>query len=165
MEHYSESKMSTEVTIDEIDVKILRELIKDARAKLKGIARNCDLSVPAILKRIDRLKTTGVITGSVLYLNMSEIGYMQPASLMIEVTPDQEPLVIKIVKKLTNLVMIEKSIGQFNLAIFLVENNFKKIDYIKQTIRRQTKVGKIQVSFWQTPEFNFGNIDIKPTGS
>ncbi len=157
--------MGAKAEIDEIDVIILKELIKDARTKCTEIARKCGLSVPAITMRIERLKATGVITGAALYINMSVVGYLQPASIMIEATPDQESTVIKIAKQLSNLVMIDRSVGMSNLVLFLVAEDIKIIDAIKQSIKKQAKVGKIEVSFWHTPEFIFENIDLQQTGS
>jgi DNA-binding Lrp family transcriptional regulator len=50
--------MSQKVEIDEVDTKILRMLVKDARTNLTAIAKNCSLSVNAIHKRV---KVTNLI--------------------------------------------------------------------------------------------------------
>jgi DNA-binding Lrp family transcriptional regulator len=63
---------------------------------LKDIANACGLSSTAIVNRIQRLKAKGVITGSVLFINMSQMGYMYPASIGVDLKPGQIPIISKI---------------------------------------------------------------------
>jgi DNA-binding Lrp family transcriptional regulator len=151
------------VEIDEIDVKILRELLKDARTKLKDIAKDCGLSSTAILNRVKRLKAAGVITGAALFINMSLLGYMYPASIGIDLNHGQETQVIKSIRERANLISLSQSVGKNDLNIFLVAKSVKEIDNLKQTIRKQAGVRKISISLWSTPYFNFENIDLQPT--
>ena len=155
--------MSPIVEIDEIDVKILRELLKDARTKLKDIAKDCGLSSTAILNRVKRLKAAGVITGAALFINMSLLGYMYPASIGIDLNHGQETQVIKSIRERANLISLSQSVGKNDLNIFLVAKSVKEIDNLKQTIRKQAGVRKISISLWSTPYFNFENIDLQPT--
>ena len=57
--------------LDEIDVKILHALIRDARTNLKDIAKECGVSSNAIFKRVKHLRDEGVIVGTVLYADLS----------------------------------------------------------------------------------------------
>jgi len=155
--------MNTQVEIDEVDVKILNELVKDARSKLKDIAKTCSLSSTAIFNRIERLKATGVITGSVQFLNMSQMGYMYPASIGIDLQPNQEPEIAKILRERTNLVLLSESAGSSSFTIFLVAKSMKEIDDLKQLLRKQAGSNKITVSLWNTPYFSFENVDLRPT--
>jgi Lrp/AsnC family transcriptional regulator for asnA, asnC and gidA len=157
--------MTTQVEIDEIDVKILRELIKDARTKLKDIAKKCGLSSTAILNRIMRLKAEGVITGSIQFLNMSQMGYMYPASIGIDLKPAQAPEIARTFRERTNLVLLRESAGSSSFTIFLVAKSMKEIDDLKYLIRKQSGTNKIRVSLWSTPRFDFENIDLQPTRS
>ncbi len=157
--------MNAQVEIDEIDVKILRELIKDARTKLKDIAKSCGLSSTAVLKRVERLKAAGVITGAILFSNMDQIGYMYPASIGVNLKPEQEAEIAKIFRKRTNMVLLNESAGNSSFAIFLVAKSMKDIDDLKQLIKKQTGSNKITVSIWSTPHFDFENIDLQPTKS
>ena len=157
--------MIAQTEIDEIDVKILRKLVKDARTKLKDIAKTCDLSSTAVLNRIARLRAEGVITGSILFLNMGQMGYMYPASIGVDLKPGQIPEIARILRERTNLVFLSESAGNDSFSIFLVAKSMKEIDDLKQLIRKQTKTGEISVSLWNTPRFDFENIDLQPTKS
>ena len=75
--------MTSEVKLDEIDVKILSALIRDARTKLKEIAKECGLSSAAVFKRIKQLKSIGVIVGTTLYPDARQFGYTNVATIGI----------------------------------------------------------------------------------
>jgi DNA-binding Lrp family transcriptional regulator len=156
---------NVQIQIDEIDIKILRELVKDARAKLKDIAKTCGLSSAAVFNRIKRLKAEGVITGALIFKNMSQIGYIYPASIGINLKPEQEPIFRKLLTEQTNLVLLNPSAGSSGFAIFLVAKSLKDIEDLKQLIIKLTGNNRITVSLWSTPHFILENLDLKPTKS
>ena len=51
------------MTLDEIDSKILRILLEDARAPISKIAEELGLSRPTVRKRLRRLIESGIIKG------------------------------------------------------------------------------------------------------
>ncbi len=157
--------MTAQVEIDEVDIKILRELVKDARAKLKDIAKKCGLSSTAVLNRITRLEAEGVITGSVQFIDMSQIGYMYPASIGIDLKPAQASRIATILRERTNLVFLNESAGSSGFTIFLVAKSMQEIDELRQLLRSQIGMRKVKVNLWSTPHFDFENIDLRPTRS
>ena len=157
------TNMNNTVEIDEIDVKILRELIKDARAKLKDIAKTCGVSSTAIMNRIKRLKTTGVITGAVQYIDMSRLGYMQPATIGISLNYSQESQVVKLIRERAKVIMFDQSVGKNDLSIFCVAKNIKELDDLKQLIKKQPQIRRVTINLWSTPYPNFEKLDIQPT--
>jgi len=144
-----------------MDAKILRALIKDARTKIKEIAKNCGLSSTAIVNRIKRLKTEGVIEGSVLFWDMSVLGFLYPASIGINLDSSQYSKVIKIIEEQTNVIILSHSIGKHDLTVFLIAKNLMNIDQLKQIIAARAWVRKISINLWTTPHFHFGNVEIK----
>jgi Lrp/AsnC family leucine-responsive transcriptional regulator len=155
--------MDSIVEIDETDVKILRELIRDARRTLTDIAKQCGLSSTAVLNRVKRLKAKGVITGAVLFSDMSLSGHLYPASIEISLKPSQVTQVTKLIAEKVNLVMFSRSVGKENLFLFVVAKSIQEIDDLKQSIKGQPGIRGINVSFWGTPNFNFENINLQPT--
>ncbi|MEM2934400.1 MAG: Lrp/AsnC family transcriptional regulator [Methanocellales archaeon] len=61
--------------LEEKDVKILRELIADARLSFREIARRTKLSVVTVAARIRELEKQGVIQGYTAILNPQKLGY------------------------------------------------------------------------------------------
>ena len=150
----------TEKIIDSVDAKLITLLLKDARTKTKDLAKACGISSTAVGKRIQKLKENGTITGSTLMLNMSQIGFMYPASISIErMNEEQCAKVISLVKNRSGLVVFNVSFGKSDFYIFLVAKSRKDLDYLKQSIRRFA-TGKISMSLWNTPYLCFDNIGI-----
>ena len=60
--------------LDETDRALLRLLQQDADQSAASLAKNLDMSQPAIWRRIKRLKEEGVIKGVALNLNREKLG-------------------------------------------------------------------------------------------
>jgi len=155
--------MNAQVEIDEIDVKILRELVQDARAKLKEIAKKCSLSSTAVFNRIERLKTLEVIKGAALFFDMSEVGFMYPASIGVDMELGERDQVLKIIREQSKVIIASESAGSNTLRAFLVAKGLKDIEDLKQLIRRQLGTRKVTVSIWSAPHFLFDNIELEPS--
>jgi DNA-binding Lrp family transcriptional regulator len=158
--------MNAQVEIDEIDVKILRELVKDARAKLKEIAEICGLSSTAILNRIAQLKAAGVIVGAVQFLNMSKMGFMYPASIRMDAKVHEKEAVLYIIRKQSNVLIVSESAGSSSLRAFVVAKSLKDLDNLKQCLRKQLGTRKVSVNLWTTPpQVLFENIELDASRS
>jgi len=149
------------VEIDEIDAKILRELTKDARTRLKDIAKICGLSSNAIFKRVKRLKVMGVITGTILFSDLALSGYEYTATVGINLKGGQEREIVQSIRKIGNLVALSHTVGEYDICAFIVAKSMAQIDYLKQIIRRQPGIERIAVSLWITPHFSLENIDMQ----
>ena len=72
--------------LDEIDVKLITLLQKNARYSLKQLAQEVYLSSPAVSARIERLEKMGIITGYHAGVNLQKLGYADldvPTSMSI----------------------------------------------------------------------------------
>ncbi len=155
--------MNVQVEIDEIDVKILRELVQDARTKLKDIAKQCGVSSTAILNRIKRLKDLEVIRGAVLFFDMSQVGFMYPVSIGVDVEGAEKDTILNIIRHQTCVLISSESTGSDTLRVFLVAKGLKEIEDLKQCIRKQQGIRRVTTSIWSAPHFLFENIELKPS--
>ncbi len=57
------------ITIDDVDIKILRQLQVNARLSIKEIAANVNLSTTPVYERIKRLQRHGIISQYIAVLN------------------------------------------------------------------------------------------------
>jgi DNA-binding Lrp family transcriptional regulator len=64
---------------DELDRRILLALVQDARASYADIGALVGLSAPAVKRRVDRLRSTGAITGFSARLSPAELGWTTEA--------------------------------------------------------------------------------------
>lgn len=65
------------VEVDELDLKILKALSKDARIPLLTLAENTQTSAATVSKRIKQLKEKGIIQGFRTDIDIGKIGYKQ----------------------------------------------------------------------------------------
>jgi DNA-binding Lrp family transcriptional regulator len=154
--------LTAQVKIDDVDVKILRALVVDARTKLKDIAKECGLSSTAILKRVKRLKAAGVIVGSVLFLNMNQMGFMHAASLLVNVNIHEKEEVLRIIRNRSNLLIAGESAGINTLRAFVVAKSLADLENLKQAVRNKLGSRKVALNIWGTPQFLFDNIELEP---
>jgi DNA-binding Lrp family transcriptional regulator len=153
--------MSGRVETDEIDRKVLSALIKNSRAKLKDIAKNCGVSSVTVLHRIKRLEELGVITGATLFPNLRELGLIA-ATLGIDVEAGQEEEILALIEKQTNLVEPALSFGKYDLCALIFADNLSSLENITQLVRKHSGVKRITTNMWVSkPAFNFENIDLQ----
>jgi DNA-binding Lrp family transcriptional regulator len=157
--------MSQSVEIDEVDIKILRLLIKDARTELKEIAEECGLSSNAIFKRIERLRNTGVITGTILFINPYSFGFENLATIGINVEPNQEADVANLIRKHAYLVQLDTSYGKYDICAFIMAKNIADLERLKQLIRKHPGVKRIAFNLWDKPHLLPENIGLQPQKS
>ncbi len=67
-------KIMGKITIDAIDRKILKYLVKNARMPFLEIARECGISGAAIHQRVKKLDDAGVIRGSGIDIDPASLG-------------------------------------------------------------------------------------------
>ena len=149
------------VEIDEIDCKILRELIKNSRAKLKDLAEDCNVSINAIFKRIQHLKQSGLIKKATLFTNMGALGYEISATIGMNLNPDQELSVINLMRdKKLNLAAVSRSMGKFDLCIFVMAKNLEEIEDFKRDLILKG-INKVSVNFWGKTHILYENVELK----
>jgi DNA-binding Lrp family transcriptional regulator len=65
--------------LDDIDQQIVAALRADARASFAQIGAGVGLSAPAVKRRVDRLRSSGVITGFAAVVDPSALGWTTEA--------------------------------------------------------------------------------------
>ena len=150
------------IEIDETDNKILRILMRDARARLKDIAKDCGISSVSVLKRINRLKTLGVITGATLFPRLDLLGFRIVATIGIEATANQDQI-IEFIGEHTNLIEPSASIGEYDLTTLVYAENIYNLEKVVSEVRKIVGVRKVTVNVWSgQPHMLFENIDLQP---
>lgn len=150
------------VQIDEIDEKILKILIEDARTSLKDIAKKCDITAVSVFNRIKRLKRLGVTTGATLFPAIGILGFQIVATIGLETDNNVEEI-LKCFKDYTYLVEPCKSIGAYDLTVLVYAENISILNERVEMIRRKFGVRKVIVNVWSgIPHLNYSNIDLTP---
>ena len=109
--------------LDEIDITILRTLQKDIRTPFKEIANQCNISTDTVKNRYNKLIENKVIKGSTIVVDPKKMGKGNLVIIGIKVVQKFSDSVLNMIKKMTGLCVVTKSIGQYDIeAIFLLED-------------------------------------------
>jgi Lrp/AsnC family transcriptional regulator for asnA, asnC and gidA len=156
--------LNQDVTLDEIDVKILHELVKNARKKLKDIAQDVGISPVAVFKRIEHLKANGVITEATIFKDAALLGHPCAALIGVNLEGDKDAIITELCKGGMNLAGISPSVGKYDLCIFAIAKSLLELDQIRRHIKGEKGVKRVAVNIWTQPHFNFDNFRLKPAG-
>jgi len=77
--------------LDELDLAIIRELIKDGRASYRSIAKKLGISVATVASRVMALEKDGIIKGYTALVDYEKLGYEITA--IIELTISKGKLI------------------------------------------------------------------------
>jgi Lrp/AsnC family transcriptional regulator for asnA, asnC and gidA len=112
--------------LDALDLRILDNLMKDARMPFIEIGRRCKVSGAAIHQRVNKLKETGVIAGTRVELKPKGMGYLTCAFIGIQVnltsTSTHEEVFRKI-SQVPEIVECHHITGKYSLLIKIFARN------------------------------------------
>lgn len=110
--------------LDELDEKILKMIVGNARIPFLEVARACDVSGAAIHQRIQKLTNLGVIKGSEFIVDHDKIGYETSAYMGLYLKdPGQFNSVVKALQQIPEVVECYYTTGQYDLFIKLFAKN------------------------------------------
>ena len=81
--------------IDELDIRIIKELTKDARQSYRDIAGKLDVAEGTVYNRVGKLKADDVIKGFIADVDYGKIGYDLVALIGLTVEGGKLPQVEK----------------------------------------------------------------------
>ena len=114
--------------LDELDEKILKMIVNDARIPFLEVARSCNVSGAAIHQRIQKLTNMGVIKGSEFVVNAERIGYETCAFIGIFLrSPSTFEYVVEELEKIPEVVECYYTTGQYDLLIKVYAKNNKDL--------------------------------------
>jgi len=103
--------------LDEIDVRILRELLKNARLSSRQIATKIGVSVGTVISRIRKMEGEGIIKGYTAILDYEKLGY--ELTVVTEVTVSKGKLLEteREIAKRPNVCAIYDVTGQIDVIV------------------------------------------------
>lgn len=133
---------------DDTDIRVIRNLQRDARTNFADIAKECNVSVDTIIKRFQRLEKHGVVKGTTILLDPRHLGQDCPASLEINVEPSHAKEVIEQVRKQPGVVFCTQSIGKENVFAVIVLKSMKELNTLIEKIKALQNVRDVKTSIW-----------------
>jgi DNA-binding Lrp family transcriptional regulator len=87
------------VRLDEVDQRIIAALMTDARTTYADIGQTVSLSAPAVKRRVDRLRSVGVIKGFTAVVDPKAVGWTTEAFVELFCTGRTTPAQITLATK------------------------------------------------------------------
>ncbi len=134
--------------MNEIDAKILKELLKDGRKSFAEIAEQCGTSKDVVTKRYKKMKQEGIIVGATIQMNYRFFGYYAVANLTIQVDPQGRDKVAENLGKMPNIFSVIRSYNKRKIIAVATLRNLGELDFVKDTIRKQHSVHEIRTHLW-----------------
>jgi DNA-binding Lrp family transcriptional regulator len=134
--------------IDEIDAKILKDLLKDGRKEFIEIAREAQVTKDVIWQHYTNLKKRGIIVGATIQLNYAALGFNVAASFFVDVPVHQQQQVIEQLRKIPGLYDAKR--WGSNSCLWAVSDFMKadQIGQVKQLIKKLPEVLRLEVEVW-----------------
>ncbi|CAM3139122.1 transcriptional regulator [Mycobacterium intermedium] len=76
------------VQLDEVDRRLIRELVKDGRISMLALAQRAHVSRTHVYARVERLERMGVIEGFTARINLEKAGFATSALIALSIQQD-----------------------------------------------------------------------------
>jgi len=148
--------------LDETDRALLRLLQQDADQSAAALAKNLDMSQPAIWRRIKRLKEEGVIKGVALNLNREKLGLGVTVFLGIKLATKRRVSLEdfeRAVKAIPEVQQIEHVLGLYDYRLRVVARDISDFERVlRRRIMTLPGVGDLEANVLLSEEKRLGPI-------
>ena len=110
--------------LDELDEKIVKLIVNNARIPFLEVARECGVSGAAIHQRVQKLTNLGIIKGSEFVIDVEKIGYETCAYIGIFLNnPANYDTAVEQLKQIPEVVECYYTTGEYDLLIKVYARN------------------------------------------
>jgi len=151
--------------LDDTDIKILEIIQRDGRITNTKLASTIGISQPAMLERVRRLESAGVISGYTAILDRDKIGLEVMVFVAVSLAIHQLSSVDKIKKKIISFPEVLECYqvsgdDDFILKVVL-ENINSYMDFVMNKLSKITGIRKVKSSFVLSTVKNTNNLALE----
>jgi Lrp/AsnC family transcriptional regulator, leucine-responsive regulatory protein len=129
--------------LDEINLRLLRELDANGRLGMTELGRRIGMSAPAVAERVQRLERAGVIRGYRAELDPAALGYPVAAVVRIRPSPGQLQRVREVAAETPEVAECYRITGE---DCYLMRFHLRSIDELEEVLDRFTPHGQTTTS-------------------
>ena len=133
--------------IDQVNLRILEQLIANPRLSMSELARRVGRSAPAVTERVQRLEDAGVIAGCRLELDPVALGLPVAAFVRIRPAPGQLRRVAEIARESPEVTECHRITGE---DCFLVKVYVRAVEELEEVLDRFLACGQTTSSIVQS---------------
>jgi DNA-binding Lrp family transcriptional regulator len=127
--------------IDELDLRILATLSKDARQSSRSIAETIGVSTGTVYNRIKKMTERQVIRGYIPLLDHMKVGYVFTVLILVQVEGEHIITVEESLAAINEVVAVYDITGEFDVAVLA---KFKSQPSLNNFIKTILKMPNIQ---------------------
>ena len=129
--------------VDDVDLKILNELFKDARASFVDIAKKLFVSNATVHQRVNKMKLHGVLKGFQPVLDESKLGFTVSCIIGVYLKNAKDcPIVLEKLEKLSEITEVYYTTGSYALMLKVVTRDIQSFQ--KFLMAKLQHFGEIQ---------------------
>ena len=117
--------------IDQINVKIIKELLNDGRKTFVEIAKECNTSKDVVAKRYKQMKDQGIIVGATIQNSCACYGCSFVGNFLVHVQHGNLDYVVALVKKIPKVLNIYPRVLRQNMSVMVA---LKEIEDLEQVL-------------------------------
>jgi Lrp/AsnC family leucine-responsive transcriptional regulator len=133
--------------LDDVNLRLLAELVEDARLTQAELGRRVGLSAPAVAERLSRLERDGVISGYRTEVSPAALGFTLAAIIRMRPAPRQIPKVADIARETPEVVECHRVTGE---DCFYMKVHIRSVEHLEEVIDRFTPYGQTTTSIIQS---------------
>lgn len=136
--------MALSKKIDEIDAKILKDLLKDGRKPFTEIAKEAGVTEDVIWQHYTSMKKEGIIVGATIQANYQSLGYIPAASFFIAYESQKQDHVLRDLQKIPRIECARRLSGSQRIWAIADFGELDEVDETKQVIRKVPFVLRVE---------------------
>ncbi len=142
--------MNSDTKIDELDIKILKALLRNSRKSFSKIADECGVTTATINNRFNEMKKTGIIQGSTILVDLTHFGVECDGSLLVNINPKMMKEFLKDTRETATdfFVWPHKLNEKFNVSIWSPIKNITEMEKLKRSIKQHSAVIDVKENIW-----------------
>lgn len=129
------------VIVDDLDIKTLREYLKDARLSCREAARRLHTSINTVLVRLHELEKERVVKGYSVVLDYEKLGFTVTAIIEIAVSRGRLTEMEEQIVRLPNTIAVYDVTGDTNAIVI---SKFKSMDDLSTFTKWMLKLPSIE---------------------
>ncbi len=134
--------------LDQIDAKILKILLKEARTSFTDIAKECKITIGAVRMRYKNMVKAGIINGQIMQVNPQSLGYKCVADIGIITSMDNEKKVSEFLKTRPYIQHILGLFGKYNLGVKVALKDVKQLTEIIDDLESNIYIKHVDAMIW-----------------
>jgi Lrp/AsnC family leucine-responsive transcriptional regulator len=147
MDRRQNRQIANATPLDEVNLRLLAELLADARLSLAELGRRVGLTAPAVAERLARLEAAGVIRGYHADVDPRALGYALSAIVRVRPSARELPTVAEVARRTEEVVECHRVTGE---DCYYLRVHVRDVEHLEQVIDRFTPFGQTTTSIMQS---------------